>query len=48
MKIHPVRASLAVGVVAATIYMMATGRTIPEAWWVALGAVVTFYFTATD
>ena len=48
MKLHPIRASLAVGVVAATIYMMAVGMVIPEAWWVALGAVITFYFTSND
>ena len=47
MQIHPIRATLAVAVIAATIYMLVVGINIQEAWWVALGAVITFYFTST-
>lgn len=46
-NIHPIRAALAVAVVGATIYMWVTGVSIQEGQWVALGAVIAYYFAST-
>lgn len=48
MKIHPIRATLAIGSWGLTGYMLITGIVIPEAWWVIVTAVSVFYFTGTQ
>ena len=46
MGIHPVRAGIAIAVVAATIYFMIVGVAVVDAWWAILGSVVAFYFVS--
>ena len=48
MKIHPIRASLAVGGWGATIYFLIAGIVIPDAWWAIVATITTFYFTSND
>lgn len=45
--VHPIRATLAMVTWLATIYFMAVGLVIPDAWWVAFGGVSVYYFTGT-
>ncbi len=42
--VHPIRASLAMAVVGATIFYNAMGIPIAGEWWVLVGAIVAFYF----
>lgn len=44
LKVHPIRATLAISGWLATIAMLFVGTDIPDAWWGALGSVTTFYF----
>jgi len=48
MKIHPVRAVLAVAAWGATIYFLAVDISMPDAWWAIVGAVSVFYFTSSS
>lgn len=43
MKLNPVRASLAIGSVGATIYMIVVGISVPEAWWIIVTGLAMFY-----
>jgi hypothetical protein len=47
MKIHPIRAALAISSWGITGYMLIVGLAIPEAWWTIVGGVSVFYFTGT-
>lgn len=42
-KIHPIRATLAIVSVFATIYMVIFGTAIPDAWWVIVTGLALFY-----
>ncbi len=45
MQIHPVRAGIALICILATVYGMLVAQIeMPDAWWLALGAVIAFYF----
>ena len=44
-EVHPIRATLAVAVVGATVFCVITGIDLVDAWWAIAGMVVTFYFT---
>ena len=49
MDIRPiVRAVLAVGAVGATIYMLIAGIDMHDGWWVAVGAIIAFYFATKE
>jgi len=39
-----VRPVLAISTWGATIFFMAKGTTIPDAWWALVGTITTFYF----
>ena len=43
MTLHPIRATLAIGSLAATVYMMVTGIPIADAWWVIVTGLALFY-----
>lgn len=47
MKIHPIRAALAISAWGATIYFITVGITLSEAWWALVGGISVFYFTGT-
>ena len=42
-KIHPIRASLAISSLGATIAMLFLGTPIPDAWWIIVTALALFY-----
>ena len=44
MNIHPIRATLAVGTLAVTAFLLVTGKPIADAWWAIVGVVNAFYF----
>ena len=48
MKIHPIRATLALSSWIATIYFLAVGIELPEVWWALVTGVSVFYFTTQD
>ncbi len=43
MKLHPIRASLAVLSLLATIYFIVVGIEIMDAWWVIVTGLALFY-----
>jgi len=43
LTIHPIRATLAIGSLALTGYMMIVGIAIPDAWWVIATGLCLFY-----
>lgn len=47
MKVHPIRGSIALLLVLATISMTLLQIEVPAAMWGLLGSAVTFYFTTT-
>ena len=47
-RMHPVRAALALLSLAATIYMLMAGITIPDAWWIIVTGLALFYVEAAD
>lgn len=47
-KIHPVRATLAVGTLVVTAYLLVVGIDVPDAWWTFLGGIGVFYFTTKE
>lgn len=44
MNTHPIRATLAIAAVGATVAMLFMGIDVPDAWWTAFGAIIAFYF----
>ena len=46
LKVHPVRAALALISLAATIYMLVAGLVIPDAWWIIVTGLALFYIEA--
>lgn len=42
--VHPVRALIAVVMVGGTLAMLLARINAPDAWWLALGAAIAFYF----
>ena len=42
-KIHPIRATLALVSLGATIYMLIASIAIPDAWWIIVTALALFY-----
>jgi len=48
MKIHPIRATLAISGWLATIYFLMAGLNPPDAWWIIVTAVSVFYFTGSS
>jgi len=47
VKIHPVRATLAISSWFATIGFLAFGIAIPDAWWAIVSGINVFYFVAS-
>jgi len=47
LKLHPIRASLALVSLAATIYMLIAGVPIPDAWWIIVTGLALYYVEAT-
>lgn len=43
MKIHAIRASLAVISLLATIYMLTFGVPVPDAWWIIVTGLCLYY-----
>ena len=43
MTIHPIRATLAISSLGATIYMLIQGIEIPDAYWVIVTGLALFY-----
>jgi len=41
--IHPIRASLAIGSLAATVYFIVVDISIPDAWWVIVTGLALWY-----
>lgn len=48
MKLHPIRAALAVITIGVTAYLLIEGIEVPDAWWAFLGVVGTFYFMSNQ
>lgn len=48
MMVHPVRAGLAGVAMIATAAGVVLGYDLPDAWWTAFGAIIAFYFTASN
>jgi len=48
MRLHPVRATLAITAWLATIYFVAVGVELAEAWWALVGAISVVYFTGSQ
>ncbi len=46
LKVHPIRAALAVISLLATIYMLVFGVAIPDAWWIIVTGLALFYVEA--
>lgn len=41
--IHPIRATLAIGSIGVTAFMMITGIAVPDAWWVIVTGLSLWY-----